>query len=144
MSSPEPTDEKLERFARALRNAEESRRVFVPPALDEAILKQARDHFTSKPEPTKFRFRNWVALAGATALIAIAIFILPRSKPTATTARHDINRDGQVDILDAFALAKSIESGQSGQAHDQNDDGKLDDADVRAIASAAVRLDRKS
>jgi RecB family exonuclease len=144
MSSPEPTDEKLERFARALRNAEESRHVFVPPTLDEAILKQARNQFASKPEPRTFRFWNWLALAGAAALIAIAIFILPRSKFTATTAREDINRDGQVDILDAFALAKSIESRQTSQALDQNGDGKLDDSDVRAIASVAVRLDRKS
>ena len=143
MSSPEPTDEKLERFARALRNAEENRRVFVPPTLDEAILKQARERFGAKQKFNPFRFWNWLAGAGVAALIAIAVFIFPRTKPT-TTAREDINGDGQVDILDAFALAKSIEAGKGSGALDQNGDGKIDDGDVRAIASAAVRLDRKS
>jgi hypothetical protein len=140
MSSPEPNDQKLERFARALRNAEESRRVFVPPTMDEAILKQARERFEGKPKRPPFQFWNWLAVAGAAALIAILIFILPRTKP-AVAAREDINGDGQVDILDALALAKSIEVGKGA---DQNGDGKLDDTDVQAIASVAVRLDRKS
>jgi hypothetical protein len=98
MSSPEPNDEKLERFARALRNAEESRRVFVPPTMDEAILKQARERLEGKAKRPPFRFWNWMALAGAAALIVILIFILPRTKP-AVIAREDINGDGQVDIL---------------------------------------------
>ena len=143
MSSPEPTDEKLERFARALRNAEENRRVFVPPTVDEAILKKARERFGAKQNPNPFRFWNWLAVAGVAALIAIAIFIFPRTKPAAT-AREDINGDGHVDILDAFALAKSIEAGKGSGTFDQNGDGKIDDRDVQAVASVAVRLDRKS
>ena len=143
MSSPEPTNEKLERFARALRNAEENQRVFVPPTLDEAILKQARERLNAEQKPNPFRFWNWLALAGVAALIAIAIFVFPRTKPTAT-AREDINGDGHVDILDAFALAKSIESGKGNGTFDQNGDGKIDDGDVQAVASVAVRLDRKS
>lgn len=140
MSSPEPNDDKLERFARALRSADEGQRIFIPPTLDEAILRQARERFEGKATRPLFRFWNWFALAGAAALIAILILILPRTKPAAI-AREDFNGDGQVDILDAFALAKSIEDGKG---VDQNDDGKVDDADVRAIASAAVQLDRKS
>jgi hypothetical protein len=140
MSSPEPNEKKLERFATALRNAEESRRVFVPPTVDEVILKQARQRFDGKAKRRPFRFWNWLAVAGAAALIAILVFILPRTKP-AVVAREDINGDGQVDILDAFALAKSMEIGKG---VDQNGDGKLDQADVQAIASVAVRLDRKS
>ena len=143
MSSPEPTDEKLERFARALRDAEENRRVFVPPTLDQAILKQAQERFSPKQKPNPFRFWNWLALAGVAALIAIAIFIFPRTRPAAT-AREDINGDGRVDILDALALAKSIETGKGSGTLDQNGDGKIDDADVQAVASVAVRLDRKS
>ena len=143
MSSPERNEEKLQRFARAMREAEEKRRIFVPPTLDEAIVKQAREHLTGEPKGRRFGFWNWFALGTATALIAVMIFILPRIK-TPVIAREDINRDGQVDIVDAMALAKSVEGSATNPAFDQNGDGKLDDADVRAVAFAAVRIDRKS
>src|SRR3954469_8772141 len=143
MSSPEPTDENLERFARALRSGEENRRVFVPPTLDEAILKQARERFGASEKRDSFQIWRWLALVGVAALLALAIFIFPRAKPSAI-AREDINGDGHVDILDAFALAKSIEAGKGDKIFDQNGDGKIDDSDVQAIASVAVRLDRKS
>ena len=140
MSSPQPNEDKLERLAEAMRNAEQNGSVFVPPTVDEAILRQARERFEGNAKRPSFRFWNWMALAGAAASIAILILIFLRIKPAAT-ARQDINGDGQVDILDAFALAKSMEGGKGA---DQNGDGKLDDTDIQAIASAAVRLDRKS
>src|SRR5262245_56651337 len=143
MSSPEPTEEKLQRFASALREAEEKRRIFVPPTLDGAILKQAREHLTGEPKGRPFGFWYWLALGTATALIAAMIFLLPRVK-TPAIAREDINRDGHVDILDALALAKSVEGSVTNPTLDQNGDGKLDDADVRVVALAAVRIDRKS
>ena len=71
------------------------------------------------------------------------IFLLPRMK-TPAVAREDINRDGQVDILDAMALAKSLENSAATPTLDQNNDGKIDEADIRAVALAAVRIDRKS
>jgi hypothetical protein len=140
MSSPE---HKLDQFAEALRKAEERRNLFVPPALDQTILKQAREHLTTEPKARAFGFWNWFALSTATALIALMIFLLPRMK-TPAIAREDINRDGHVDILDAMALAKSLENSTATRTLDQNDDGKLDEADIRAVALAAVRIDRKS
>src|SRR5687768_8535128 len=104
MSSPE---HKLDQLAAPLRKAEESRNLFVPPALDRDILKQAREHLTGEPKGRAFGFWNWFALSTATALIAALVFLLPRTK-TPAIAREDINRDGQVDILDAMALAKSL------------------------------------
>lgn len=140
MSSPE---HKLDQLAESLRKAEERRNLFVPPALDREILKQAREHLTGEPKGRPFGFWNWFALSTATALIALLIFLLPRFK-TPTVAREDINRDGQVDILDAMALAKSVEASAANPALDQNGDGQLNESDVRAIALAAVRIDRKS
>src|SRR5437868_5643543 len=119
MSSPEPNEEKLERLARALRTAEAEQRIFVPPTRDEAILKQARQYLGGEKKVMRFHFWNCVALAGLTALIAILIFVLPRTK-SRTFAREDINGDGQVDILDAFALAKAIEGRSSDLKLDQN------------------------
>ena len=140
MSSPE---HKLDQLAESLRQAEESRNIFVPPALDREILKQAREHLTGEPKGRPFGFWNWFALSTATALIAVMIFLLPRMK-TPAIAREDINRDGQVDILDAMALAKALEHPAGSPAYDQNGDGKLNEADVQAVALVAVRMDRKS
>ena len=137
MSTPE---QKMEKLAEALRKAEERRNIFVPPAVNGAILKAAREHLTEEPKGRPFGLWNWFALGTATALIALMIFLLPRVK-TPVFAREDINRDGQVDILDAMALAKSLDGDPK---FDQNGDGKLNDADVNAVALAAVKVDRKS
>ena len=140
MSSPE---HKLDQLAESLLKAEERRNIFVPPALDREILTQAREHLTGEPKGRPFGLWNWFALSTATALIALLIFLLPRFKTPAIT-REDINRDGHVDILDAMALAKSVEASTANPALDQNGDGQLNEADVRAIALVAVRVDRKS
>ena len=57
--------------------------------------------------------------------------------------REDFDRDGRVDILDAFALARRIEEGgESSRRWDLNEDGAVDRRDVDAIAMAAVSLER--
>jgi hypothetical protein len=65
----------------------------------------------------------------------------PEAKPTATIARaDDVNRDGRVDVLDAFALARAVEAGVGSPAWDVNRDGAVDESDVDAVALAAVSL----
>src|SRR6185369_1280179 len=55
--------------------------------------------------------------------------------------REDINRDGRVDVLDAFALARRIETGGTLDPRwDINGDGRVDRADVNVIAARAVNL----
>src|SRR5690349_11038880 len=86
-----------------------SRRVFVPSAVDQAILRAACKHLEKAPSPAARRFRNWLfwpAMAAAClALVALIHFFAKPSGGTTTFAREDINRDGQVDILDAFQFA---------------------------------------
>ena len=61
------------------------------------------------------------------------------------TAKEDIDQDGRVDILDAFALARHIESPRETVGEwDMNGDGTVDRADVDVIARAAVSLERSS
>lgn len=64
-----------------------------------------------------------------------------RLPATISLAAEDINGDGKVDILDAFALARSLQS-RSGAAQtwDVNGDGVVDDRDVDLIAHAAVAV----
>jgi len=72
------------------------------------------------------------------------------SKPMASltsdvrgVAKVDIDRNGRVDILDAFKLARQLESGgRSEMRWDINGDGVVDRSDVDTVAFVAVRLDK--
>ena len=60
-------------------------------------------------------------------------------------AANDIDQNGEVNILDAFALARALDdpnvAANGGSSHwDQNGDGLTDDEDVQLIAMAAVTL----
>ena len=63
------------------------------------------------------------------------------TRQTTTFAREDINHDGRVDILDAFQLARELESGAK-PAADLNGDGVVDQRDADLIAARAVRLEK--
>lgn len=81
--------------------------------------------------------RSWrpVAAAAAALLVgAVAWFALRPSIP------GDIDRSGRVDIIDAYALAVRIRSGQFDAAYDLNGDGKVDDRDVEEIARRSVAI----
>jgi hypothetical protein len=81
--------------------------------------------------------RTWrpVAAAAAALLIgAVAWFALRPAVP------GDVDRSGRVDIIDAYALAVRIRSGQFDTAYDLNGDGKVDDQDVEEIARRSVAI----
>lgn len=164
----------------------------VPAALDRAILAAARGRvvvITSRRTRT-MRIARWGSVAAAAAAIAIAAIVWPRAKPAtplekktdialnmapaapgapaAAASPQDINGDGVVDILDAFALARAVDDpeedrmravakrpgrGSSGTAGgggggrgslnadwDFNHDGVVDRRDADDVAMRAVRL----
>ena len=130
-----------------LRRASE-RPVFVPRAIDDRILHAAAQHL-QKPVRTSFnwlRLVRWGTAAAALALLALLTSHLfrrpsPNGSQNATFAREDINHDGRVDILDAFALARKLKAGEKpGPLLDVNGDGVIDDRDVTALAAKAVEL----
>ena len=121
--------------------------VNVPSNVDEVILNQARSRFAGRR-----RVRLILALAApaaaAAAIAGILITAWPAASPPALHSPSvakadpaDVDHNGRVDILDALALARQIESGRT-SAGDLNGDGRVDAADVEAIARSAVRLDR--
>jgi hypothetical protein len=123
--------------------------VFVPPTADEAILRAARRHLEGSPRarPGWFRLMPWVAAAAAILLLATIPQLFhktaPGLAPGSTFAHADLNHDGRVDILDAFALARQLKSGQSINPQlDLNGDGVVDERDVATIAARAVTLER--
>jgi hypothetical protein len=125
-----------------------ARRVFVPPAVDQAVLRAARRHLAG-PERSGFeRFRVWlgwpaVAAAGLALLVLIGVFATGPIGSRRSVAREDINGDGQVDVLDAFQLARDLPAGrQPAPDLDLNGDGAVDRRDVEALAARAVKLEK--
>ena len=123
--------------------------VFIPPTADQAILRAAREHLEGpqRSRPGWFRFMPWVAAAAAIVLLASLprFFKQPAPGPArdSALARGDLNHDGRVDILDAFALAGQLQQGGTRSLRlDVNGDGVVDERDVAALAARAVRLDQ--
>jgi hypothetical protein len=123
-------------------------RIDVPPRLDKAILADARRARLSVRDPIPWPvqlFRVAAATAAAAAFALVVWLNSPAGSPPGSTtpavAKQDINGDGTIDILDAFTLARRIESGAAaGPDLDINNDGRVDAADVDAVAARAVAL----
>ncbi len=149
MHQPDEYEESLgapEKLVTALKRAPRDI-PFIPPAVDSAVLRAA--HQQLKPRRWQRVRPVWLlrlatAAAGACALLLLLIQLQPLSINPATLAREDINRDGRVDILDAFALARQLKAGPAGPGMlDINGDGVVDQRDVTAIAARAVQLPAK-
>jgi len=139
----------------------------VPPELDRAVMDKAHQHFI--PKHWRHRIFHHISLwrvAAAAAVIIFAFSLNLTQEPGPSTSRTvlvkaqaiDIDRNGRVDILDAFKLARHIESADriktnlspvssTGQAlreqgWDINGDGLVDRNDVDLVALSAVRLDK--
>jgi len=130
---PEPSGRLAEDLAAAFAG-----RVAVPGDVDAAVLAAAHRHLGA------VRRRRWLARrvlpAGAAAAAAIVLCIW-LADPFAAADPADLDRNGRVDILDAFALARSLQShATTGDTVDLNRDGVVDAADVEAIARRAVAL----
>ena len=144
----------------------------VPTAIDAKVLaltQSSAGSFAARRSQAErrqtSRLLRWVGAGAAAAAVAAAVVLaikLPFKQPVAPApgvqaqsreavtpppvvadARPgDVNRSGTVDILDAFELAKKIESAQDRgpRWEDVNGDGVLDKTDVDRIAHMAVRV----
>jgi len=123
----------------------------VPAETDRAVLDRASRHFAGRKFVKTRRF-HWVALWKVAAAAAVVIFAFSldlHDKPQravydsaiAGTDAVDFDRNGQVNILDAFKLARQIELAGGNRANlDINGDGLVNRDDVDKIAFAAVSL----
>lgn len=127
----------------------------IPASVDRAVAEAARRHLP-QPRPRIWKLR-WTVPAAAAAVILVGVshWWLParsttqtalESRPQAVAVslpKADIDRNGTVDILDAFTLARHIESKQPVEpAWDFNGDGLIDRRDVDTVAQVAVRLNK--
>ncbi len=127
--------------------------VGVPPEVDRTVIDRAQKHFAPLQSGKGRRLRvHWgwrIAAAAAVVIVAFSLDLTKQTGPTTDslslvkTQAVDIDRNGRVDILDAFKLARHIESaGNTETKWDFNGDGLVDHSDVDMLAHAAVRLDK--
>jgi len=146
MKNDVPREEDLKappRLIEALVQAS-SERIFVPPAIDRAILKAAERQFNQSGRGRARRVWWWTRLATALALVVALALVTSQWQRVARGrfAREDVNHDGQIDILDAFALARQVKQGSASDKRlDVNGDGVVDERDVATIAAHAVKLE---
>ena len=124
----------------------------IPPEVNRAVLDKAYQHFTQKHWSHRIlRHISIWRIAGAAAVIIFAFSLNLTQKPGPTTSQSllvearavDIDRNGRVDILDAFKLARYVESAERTEKKwDINGDGLVNSNDVDLVASAVVRLDK--
>jgi len=139
----------------------------VPPEVDRAIIDKANRCLVQRHWRHRvFRHISIWRIAAAAAVIIFAFSLNLTQKPGPTTTSSfiveaqvvDIDRNGRVDILDAFKLARYVESADrsktnlspvssTGQAlrkqgWDINEDGVVNRKDVDLVALAAVRLNK--
>lgn len=112
--------------------------------------------FAGKPQPSPApsgptEFREWT---GTSEEHSASTAGSPPSSPQPSTAarrtataaltappREDFDRNGRIDILDAFGLARRLEEAAApGLEWDLNGDGGVDSRDVDLMAMAAVRI----
>jgi hypothetical protein len=134
----------------------------VPEAVDRAVLAAARQrgrHIAALRARRRVIARiAAISAVGAAAAVITLMTLQPWSghpgtakSPAAALAAadpRDVNGDGVVDILDAFAVARAVEVGSAeerkvraaAKAWDFNHDGVIDRRDADAVAVSVVRL----
>jgi hypothetical protein len=142
-------EQQLDAPAKLLAALKESSRqkVFVPTYVDQTVLDAARRHLSQPKKSSAGIFRRWMLLpALATGCVVIAFIITLLLAPAVPRfAREDLNRDGHVDILDSFALARELKTGRPLPAvFDVNGDGAVDERDVALIAAHAVAIGKEN
>ena len=128
-------------------------KVGIPPEVNRAVMDRAHKQLTPLQSGKRRRLRihwSWrIAAAAAVIILAFSLDLTKQHDPKtdgfslSKAQAVDIDRNGRVDILDAFKLARHIETaGRAEKEWDFNGDGLIDRNDVDVVAFAAVRLDK--
>jgi hypothetical protein len=127
--------------------------VGIPPEVDRAVMDQAHKHLTplqSRKARRSCIHWGWrIAAAAAIVILAFSLDLTKQSGPStdsltsSKTQAVDIDQNGRVDILDAFKLARHIETDDRTEKEwDFNGDGLINRSDVDIVANLAVRLNK--
>ena len=116
--------------------------IAVPKGVDDAVLAEARSYLEETARSRVVPFPRWLAAAAAVvAGLGLILLLSKRELGIPSFARGDVDRNGRVDMLDAFALARKLQAGSvSDLMFDLNGDGTIDQRDIDSIAAQAVKL----
>ena len=113
-------------------------------AIDRKVMDQAARTLLPR---RKRCWAYWPAAAAAAITIAGGLLLMqfthhnPAAPSSMAILSEDVDRNGHVDILDAFELAKMVQSAARPDARwDMNADGIVNQQDVDIVARAAVTL----
>jgi hypothetical protein len=110
----------------------------IPAEIDRALAAAAARRPRWSPWMRPVVQRPWLAATAAAALVLATLFVTRTRGPL---AREDFDRNGRVDVLDAFRLARALERGEPvPPAFDLDGDGVIDRRDVDLVAARAVRI----
>ncbi|MBX2850579.1 MAG: hypothetical protein KTR15_02390 [Phycisphaeraceae bacterium] len=129
---------------------------------DADVLSGARQHLAQAAPVDRKRRNLRLFFAGgaggaiaAAAMVAFVVFVgnpfakqadpnlaavTPNSPQPTLAQPGDLDANGSIDILDAYALAKQIDRGQASTETDLNGDGRIDQSDIDWIANRSVAL----
>jgi len=123
------------------------RSIEVPKALDRAVLAAARRELARARAPQVLRLRRWLGAAAALLVVSgLGLWLAVGSQLSRFARREprDLDRNGRVDIVDAYALALRLQSGAALEPRwDFDGDGVVGDADVDDLARESVSLSRR-
>ena len=121
----------------------------IPAEVDRSVMGRAHRRFVRRPGLRKLVLRlSGVAAAAAVIIFFFTFNLRETSFPVISSLdtavqQDDFDHNGQVNILDAFKLARYIESAKQPEIKwDINGDGLVNRGDVDSIALAAVRLNK--
>ncbi len=78
------------------------------PAVDRQVREAAAVHFVQRPDRVRSTSRRWAVVGTLAASLVAGVFLVPmQTGMEATMLANDIDGSGVVDILDAFALART-------------------------------------
>ncbi len=121
----------------------------IPPEVDRAIIGTAARRIANlRRFHAVLKWSGGIAAAAAIVLVSLRLAMpgmwhnaTPRAGQVARNQPRQIHVTGQVNMLDAYLLAREIRSGRKVPGdYDLNHDGKLDQADVDELAQRAVSL----
>lgn len=128
----------------------------IPPQRTAKILQEARRGLVTR-RPVR-RTRAWVrataVISSFCAALLVCVVTQLGDKPQPAVGRQaivtkpaqpasgskDVDDNGTVNILDAYLMARLLESGSPGDKWDFNEDGQLNEDDIRLVAFEAVML----
>jgi Dockerin type I domain len=123
--------------------------VEIPKEVDEAIVtmitERAGEIHNQRVRRWRLPIVEWQprygwAMGAATAILVVALAIWWVNRP-APALRCDIDDNGTVDIVDAYLMARRVQTGAGlPTAWDFNHDGRVDVRDVNLVARRSVAI----